>query len=195
MAPQDPIMFGLPMFLLLMQDDDEREQIAELYLKYVGLMRQVASRYFFPNSAEQEDAVSDAVLRICKNFSTISRLESHKIPSYIVKVCRSACIDRLRRSNGTEVYPGEEMLAAIPDEDTMLEVLIDRNNAIDLLESFVALSERDKELIRMRHIDLMSFEQMAQFLGISEVSVRSAISRAQRRLKNLARHLKPEDLI
>jgi len=195
MPTQDTILFSVPLLLLLIQDENEREQIAQLYLQHVDLMRKVASKYFSSSLTEQEDIVSDATLRICKNFSTISRLESHKIPSYIVKVCRSVCIDRLRRQGGLEVFPGEEVMGTFPDRGTMLDALMDRKYAIDLLESFSSLSDRYKELIRMRHIDLMSFEEIAQVLGISEVSARSAVSRAQRHLKALARQLKPEDLL
>lgn len=186
MPTQYPILFGLPMIFLLIQDDGEREQITQLYLQYVGLMRKVTSRYFSFSFSEQEDAVSDVTLRICKNFSTISQMESHKIPSYIVKVCRSVCIDRIRKRSATQLQTSEEVLDNLSDEETSVDAIMSYNYALDLLASLPKLSDREKELIRMRHMDRMSFEEIGAVLNISEVSARSAVSRAKRRLQELA---------
>ena len=44
------------------------------------------------------------------------------------------------------------------------EMAFSKVNALALLNSFHQLSPRDKELIRMRHIDLMEFSDIAQAL-------------------------------
>ena len=58
--------------------------------------------------------------------------------------------------------------------------------ANDLLMSFDRLSSRDQELIRMRHIDYMEFEEMAHEMGMTVSAVRTALFRAKKRWKKLA---------
>jgi len=51
---------------------------------------------------------------------------------------------------------------------------------------YAELSERDRELIRLRHMDQMNYEDIAVVIGLSESSTRTAVSRAKKRLKQLA---------
>lgn len=186
--PVDPhiITAFLPLALMLMDKEEDRQQIARLYLEYSGLMRKIAAQYFPKSLHDQEDAVSDAAMRLCKNADSILRLECHKIPAYIVKICRSSCIDRLRKRRTEALCAGDEVLDMVQDKEHSLDAAMSRSYAISLLKSFSGLSQRDQELIRMRHIDQMDFEEIAQIMGISAVSARSAISRAKQRLQDRA---------
>lgn len=194
--PVDPhiITAFLPLALMLMDKEEDRQQIARLYLEYSGLMRKIAAQYFPKSLHDQEDAVSDAAMRLCKNADSILRLECHKIPAYIVKICRSSCIDRLRKRRTEALCAGDEVLDMVQDKEHSLDAAMSRSYAISLLKSFSGLSQRDQELIRMRHIDQMDFEEIAQIMGISAVSARSAISRAKQRLQELAMKMDPEEL-
>lgn len=186
-------MSGLPFIIMMIQSDDDRQFITDIYFEHRALMHKVASRYFSPDSREAEDALSDTIVRLCKSISTIKGLACHKIAPYIVKVSRSACID-LMRGRLRQATASEEVLRFLPDEDAEMDKAMSRPYALDILASFTALSKRDKEVIRMRHIDQMPYEQIADALGISEQGARAAVSRAQRRLQEEASRMDPEEL-
>lgn len=188
------VLLGLPMMMLLHNDGD-RQLMAELYMKHRDLMHKVASLYFSADSRQTEDAVSETVVRLCKNFSTVKTLDCHKISAYIVKVSRSACIDLLRRGSRAAMQAGGDTLEAVPDKDADLDVAMSRTYALDLLAAFPQLSDRDKELIRMRHIDGMSYEDIAKALHLTEQTARAAVSRARRKLQLAARHMDLEEFL
>lgn len=195
MIPDLHALLGMPLVLLVLHDDQDRRLMEALYLQHRNLMYQVAFRFFSAYSREAEDAVSDAVLHLCRNFLTVRQLDGHKIGPYIVKVCRSACIDRLRRRPQALAWAGEEVLEAVPDVGADLDVAMSRPYAMDLLAAFPQLSERDRELIMMRHIDGMGYADIAQALNVSEQTARAAVSRAKRRLQQAARGMDPEALL
>lgn len=77
-------------------------------------------------------------------------------------------------------------LEHIVDEDAYHDIILSKFNAIELLDSFKQLSDRDKELIRMRHIDLMDYDEIAETLNISLPTARTAVFRAKQRLEKIA---------
>ena len=54
-----------------------------------------------------------------------------------------------------------------------------------LLESFDALSSKERILIQMRHIDKMEYREIALELGITEQAARVALHRAKRHLQTV----------
>ena len=68
--------------------------------------------------------------------------------------------------------------------------MFDRVFASDLLGAFPELSEKDKDLIRLRHMDLLGYDVIAQQMGITEIAARTAVSRAKSKLERLAMNKK-----
>lgn len=85
-------------------------------------------------------------------------------------------------------------MEGVEDENSAHSIVFSRVYADDLLNSFPMLSDRDKELIRMRHIDMLDYDEIAEALHISERTARTAVSRAKARLENLAQNLKGDIL-
>ena len=49
------------------------------------------------------------------------------------------------------------------------------------------MSQRDQDIIWMRHVDLMEYSEMAEVLGMREGAVRTALTRAKARLEKASR--------
>ncbi|NLO13311.1 MAG: sigma-70 family RNA polymerase sigma factor, partial [Clostridiales bacterium] len=81
------------------------------------------------------------------------------------------------------------------DVNTSNEAALSRFFAVDLLQSFGQLNEREKQLIRLRHIDGMEYEDIALILGMKEAAVRTALSRALKHLADLANAIDRAELI
>lgn len=193
------ICMSLPSILLLIQNDEDAQQLVELYRQYKRLMFKVAQQYFHSDQHEMEDAISDAIIRVMNNFTTIRTLPCNKTASYIVKIVRSVCNDRLRKLSRqrSELCRSdiEDNLEEVEDVSASNEIVFSRFFAIDLLHSFEQLNEREKQLIRLRHIDGMDYEDIALILGIKETTARTAVSRALRHLEELAKAIDRDDLM
>jgi len=115
-----------------------------------------------------------------------------------VRIVRNACNARLKQiyasQNRNVYYADPRELEQTEDEDAMHEVVLSRYNAIELLNSFQELNDRDKELIRLRHIDMMDYSDIAKTLGISLSTARTAVFRAKQRLEKVAASLQEVNL-
>lgn len=180
----------LPLAILLIENDEDRQFLTDMYLQYRKLMYKIASHYFQSDYNEIEDAVSTSVERMCKFCKNIQTVPCNKRTSYIVRFVENVCRTRIRaisRQRDKEQFPTEENWEIdIPDTEDTEAIVLSHLRANDLLMSFDRLNSRDQELIRMRHIDYMEFEEMAHEMGMTVSAVRTALFRAKQRWKKLA---------
>ena len=184
----------LPLSILVIENDEDRQFLTEMYLQYRPLMYKIASQFFRDNYAEMEDAVGGAVERLCKKCETLKQVECNKRASYIVSTVRNVCLSRLReigrQRRNRDYAPDAEAVDSIPSPEDVQGIVFDRVFASDLLDSFSELSEKDKDLIRLRHMDLLGYDVIAQQMGITEIAARTAVSRAKSKLERLAMNKK-----
>ena len=182
----------LPLSILLIDNDEDRQFLTELYQQYRPLMYKVATQFFRDSNAEVEDAVSNAVEQLCKKCETLKQVECNKRAAYIVSTVRNGCLSRLRqiarqRRNRDFTVDAAE-IDRVPSQEDVQGIVFDRVFANDLLNAFPELSEKERNLIRFRHMDLLGYDEIAQLVGITEVAARSAVSRAKSKLERLAIH-------
>jgi RNA polymerase sigma factor (sigma-70 family) len=103
----------------MIQNDEDSQRLIEMYHQYKRLMFKVAQQYFPHDHHEMEDVISDAILKMIDNFSTISAVPCNKTASYIVKIVRSVCNDKLRKRNRQRLdlplWDAEDNLADVVD--------------------------------------------------------------------------------
>lgn len=194
----DTVGATLPLAILLIDDDADRQFLTDLYLQYRELIYKKAAGFFHNSPSEIEDAISSTAERMCKYCKELQNTPCNKRKFYIVKIVRSVCITRYtelqRHKNKHDWFADLETIERAEDENSAHGIVFSRVYADDLLNSFAALSDRDKELIRMRHIDMMDYDDIAEILHISEGTARTAVSRAKTRLEKLAQNLKDKIL-
>lgn len=189
---------AFPIAILLLDHGDDKQFLTELYLENEHLMYKVARGFFHLDYGEIEDAVQSAVERLCRKCSTLREVERNKRRTYIVITVRNCCLSRLREKNRHDAKRdcsvGSDTIDQIPDEADSLGFVFDRVYAMDLLNSFDSLSDRDKQLIRMFHIDRVGYDVIMDICGYkNEGAARTAVSRAKSRLVRLAEQKKWND--
>lgn len=192
-------MYGavLPIAILLIDDDDDRTFLSGLYLQYKPLIYKIASDFLKPNQQEIEDAVGEAVERMCRYCKSIRAVPCNRMPSYIVRLVENICRTRIRtmmmEKDRYAFSIDEEHGAQIPVQEDVQETVFSRFYAEEILEMFDRLSMRDRELIRMRHVDQMSYAEIAKALHMREGAVRTALARAKQRLEKMSVRRKEEE--
>ncbi|MCH5259869.1 MAG: sigma-70 family RNA polymerase sigma factor [Lachnospiraceae bacterium] len=180
----------VPIVFLAIENDTDREAITELYLSYRNLFIKVARKFFGNNDVEVEDAVAATAERLCKYYENFLRVPCKKMPLYMVYTISNVCRNRMQKLREEKVMcyevDIEDAINQIPDSHGGIGVLFDRSNALVLLDSFESLSSREKELIRMRHIDRYSIEEIADQLNLKPNAVYTALSRAKAHLEQAA---------
>lgn len=183
--------FALPLAVMMLEDDRDRQYISELYSQYKTLMYKVAYHYFSGQAQEAEDAVGSAVLNLCRYLNSLRKVPPEKIPSYIVCIVRNACNQQAKERkiwhNMTtlldDAVAGEEAAQHSPVQEAVLS----RFTAAEMLKSFQTLSKREKELIRLKHIDMLDYQEIGEILVISAAAARTAVFRAKQKLEAAAK--------
>ncbi|MDO5377295.1 MAG: sigma-70 family RNA polymerase sigma factor [Clostridia bacterium] len=164
--------------------------MAEIYLQYKELMYKVARRYFGSSTADIEDAMSAAVEQMCSYVDSFRAVKEGNMKSYVLRmtgnVCRKMKMAQRARDALRDPIASAETVENIADADDPYASAFDYADAVAMLEAFSGLSERDKDLIRLRHIDQLDISEIAERLQMSDSAVRTALSRAKRRAQNLA---------
>ncbi len=169
----------LGFYLSLVDTEEEKNIIEELYDKYERLMFSVAYR-ILNDSYKAQDAVHEAFLRIIKNFSRISFENSKKTKAFVVIVVRNISIDMIKAQKKTEQY---EISLDIDHIDRDAQKMFQRLERRSLDELLNKLPQELKEVIFLRYIAEFDIETIASTIGISPQGVYARIRKARKIIK------------
>ena len=140
---------------------------------------------------DAEEAFQEALATIWKRLDKIGR---HPNPhALILRICINAAYDVLHRKIRQR---WREELKAIPTEITdprpsPAERLSGQEERAEIIRAIGQLPRKQAEAALMRFVQELSYQEIAQALGCSEVTVRTHIARARTRLSKLLAHLAP----
>lgn len=181
---------SVPLVISMLANDEDRLFIEQIYFEYRGLMYAVARKYFEQNKEEIEDAISSAIENMCKYIENFRAVECNKLKGYVFSTIENVCKRRMRELSKQRVYQDyavtQEMLENIPGSADAYTSVFACADARALLEEIDGLEERDKELLWMRHVEKLTFDEMAKQLHLSETAVRTALTRAKQRVQKRA---------
>jgi len=126
---------------------------------------------------EAEDAAQEAFLRF---FKTAERFrQQSSLRTYLLRIARNICIDTFRKKR-------PELLDEIPetpDLDTPLTLLEGALTQKSIEDAVEKLPVNQRTAILLRHVEQMSYHQIATAMEISRSAVESLLFRARRDLK------------
>jgi RNA polymerase sigma-70 factor (ECF subfamily) len=135
---------------------------------------------------DAQDAAQEVFLRLLKN---LDRIEGDPKP-WLYRVTVNICNDHYRRRPIT-MPPDERTLLGVADPRPNVEralAMDDRRRL--LMEGLQTLPERERAAVVLRDIEGLSTRQVAEILGVEEVTVRSQISVARVKLAKYVRDRK-----
>lgn len=184
--------FPVPILMLVMMSDSDREFLQELYYQHRNIMYHVARKHFADKPEELVEAISITLERMCRYVKKLREVPSNKMQAYVVLMVENVCRNRLRqiikeREQRTAQFNDSNLYNTNDVSVDPYETLFDYADTKTLLASFQGLSKREQDLIWMRHVDRMDYVEIADELHMSVGAVRTALSRAKNRLKEIAR--------
>lgn len=178
-------MMGVPVAILAIESEEDRNFVQNLYMTYKQLMFYTARKYFGNDYAEIEDAVSSAVENMCVYVQRFREVDCNKLKAYVLCTIENVCNRRMRMRYKEKEYRidyDQEMIDQVANLSNEIDNVFAYTDALSLLASFDVLSEREKEIMRMRHIDQMEFAEIAHMMKMKEGAVRTALTRAKQRV-------------
>lgn len=133
------------------------------------------------NREDAEDALQDAFLRA---FNALRRFDvGHQFYPWFYVILRNCCfkLGGRRRKQNLTGSDEIEILAPTPSLGQEESILLER--------MMLELKPEDRELITLRHLDGLSYEELAERLAVPVGTIMSRLHHARKRLRaELARH-------
>lgn len=136
------------------------------------------SRRFLKEESEAEDNVQDTLLRLWTIRAQLDEVRS--VQALTFAICRNLCISKLRKKRVIPMELSDEIrLVSTHDSQWMLE---EKENAEWLEDKIAGLPAAQMQILRMSQQDGLENNEIAELLGISETTVRTALCKARKNL-------------
>lgn len=155
------------------------ERFQAVYLPLSETLWQVAF-YILEDSAEAEDAVQELFLKLWNGRDALDSIRSPK--GYCITLLRNLCLDRIRRASRT-VIP--EVLPDPPVEDRQDDAVDQRERLAKVLDAIKSLPDRQRQVLTLRTLDGLSYEEIADRTGLNYLTLRVLLSQARTQLKKM----------
>lgn len=131
------------------------------------------------DEAEAEDVAQEAMLRLWRQAPDWRTGEA-KVSTWLYRVTRNLCIDRLRRRRATA--PIDDVAEPADPAPSVLARLADTERSRALARAIAELPDRQRRALVMRHFDDLGNPEIGARLGCSVEAVESLLARARRQL-------------
>lgn len=125
----------------------------------------------FPSLPDHDDVVQEAYTRLLQ-----AEADRHlaSVKGFLFTVARNVAIDMLRRQQSVAHEPLSECAAlpALQEMPTISDALERQQRHAMLLDAIASLPERCREVVMLRHLEGLSYKEIAEQLGISPNTVK-----------------------
>jgi RNA polymerase sigma-70 factor (ECF subfamily) len=143
------------------------------------------ARYILKDAGEAEDATQEAFVKLWHNRD---KIDPDRVRSWLMKVTRNGCLDRLRRRRDNvefdESYMGEE------DSGPMQGVATGQTREW-LKRAIGSLKEPYRSLVVLRDVNQHSYEEVAAMLELNLAQVKTYLHRARKQLREQLAEVRP----
>ena len=151
--------------------------------RYQDVVFALASR-FVPVPAEAEDVAQDAFLRAYRGLDAFKG--EAQFSTWLYRITWNLCADWLRRNRRSAHGRSASLDAAAEIADRRVDLergLLVSEEKRRVREALDALDEKYRSVVVLRYYQKLSYEEIAQVLGIPLKTVETRLYRARRMLK------------
>ena len=168
----------------------DAEALGEIYRRYVRRVFGLC-RYMLDSRESAEDATSEVFLKLQRSIESYDG--SIPFPMWLLRVAGNRCIDALRRQHRgrqaiVEVEDGAAVIEAASSEPSPLGAVISTEERAQVRDTIARLPENYRVPLILRYYGELSYDEIAQELGMEKNNVAALIFRAK---KELRRRLAP----
>lgn len=134
--------------------------------------------YILESETDAEDAVQDLFLKLWAGRDRLDTVVNFN--AYCTTLMKNLCIDRIRKETRMQTVPTETDLAesGMPEDE-----VIGRETLELVLKAISRLPRRQQEVIRMHVFEEMSYDEISERTGMSNLTLRVLLSNARKSLK------------
>lgn len=135
--------------------------------------------YILESEVDAEDAVQELYLKLWESRDSLDGIRLPK--AYAIRMLKNLCVDRIRKARH-ESFPDElpQTVVFAPAADDTLDAKTRLNK---VLEAVKALPERQRNVLILRTVDGLSYEEIARRTGMNYLTCRVLLSQARSKIK------------
>ena len=177
----------LPICILTIEDESDREFMARVYIQYQWLMydtiKQVVGDHW-----STEDVVQTTLVKLIDKLEKLKSLDDRHMVNHIITACKHTAYNEVRRHTRHPVFSIDED-RSVGDElrlaHNMESHLIHEEDLQRMANTWGKLDERSRFALEARYILEKTDEEIAESLDIAPSSVRMVLTRARRKAFDL----------
>ena len=152
-----------------------KEEFEIIYNEYYHLLFKVAYSYTL-NRCDAEDIVQESFIKF---FNVNKKIDDNdKLKSYLVRIVVNKSIDFIRHNKNKVSYDSEYVESLSDDKEK-------ESDDSNILKFVLLLKDSYKTVILLHYYDNYSIKEIANILKISESNVKTRLSRAREKLKEM----------
>jgi len=144
------------------------------------------ARYILKDAGEAEDATQEAFVKLWHNRDNI---DPDRVQSWLMKVTRNGCLDRLRRRRENVEFD-ESYMAGEEVSGPMQDVATGQTREW-LKRAIGSLKEPYRSLVVLRDVNQHSYEEVASMLELNLAQVKTYLHRARKQLREQLAEVRP----
>lgn len=165
----------------------EEAALSALVSQYSGTLYRVAYSVL-RNSADAEDAVQEAFMRVLRHRDTLSEVRDQRV--WLIRIVWNIVLDRKRRSKTRpETDDVAELARVLPAGGLSAEQrAAAAEHHAHVLACVEQLPAKEREVLMLSAFEELNSVEIASVVGITESSVRSRLFRARNLMAGLLNH-------
>ena len=129
---------------------------------------------------DAKDAVQETIIKLWKKRNELDKINN--IQAFAYTLTKNYCLDQIKKHK-TLSSDDEGFLTEPINEENPQEQLEGQSTKDLIMQTINDLPELQREIIRMRDIDELEFEEIAKVLDMNTGAIRTNLSRARQRVK------------
>lgn len=136
--------------------------------------------YFLESESDARDAVQDIFVKLWRGRDMLDSVSNLK--AYCIAMMRNLCYDTVRKASRMESV---EITENLPGAESADRTFLDREKLSRVMQAIEKLPKSEREILRMHVFEGLSYEEISQRTGKSNINLRVRISQARKTLKAL----------
>lgn len=131
------------------------------------------------STEEAEDATQEVLVKLWKKNNELNDLGSTE--AYAMTITKNYCLDVLKSKRASNLQIVHNNYS---ENGASLQQKVEDNDSWNWVEKWINdLPEQQKLIIQMRDVEQYEFEEIAKILDMSEATIRVALSRARKTIR------------
>ena len=156
----------------------QQSEFLNIVMPFKDKLYRMAKR-LLTSTEEAEDATQEVLLKLWKKNNVMDSYNN--VEAFAMTMTKNFCLDRLKSKQATNL---KLVHSNYEDGSTSLQKQIETKDSLSWVEKIMEeLPEQQKMVLQLRDVEQYDFEEIAQMLDMQAGTVRVALSRARKTVR------------